>query len=360
MATDLEIKYAHVLFGESKRLNLYRRISSRLKNGVNLDETLDHMYRRASKDGKNPGEVDAIAIGEWLSRIRNGKPFSEAIEGWAPNSERMIVSAGEKSGFLAENLLSVCKVVESNSRMKMAILGSLVKPVMLLLAAIAVMMIFGLKVIPMFTKLSNPATWSGAAYSLYVVSNFVKSVWLWISLGIGAFVTAIMIISLPRLTGPLRVYLEYIPPWSIYKLFMGSSFIVALAALLKSGEPLQKSMMDLRRGANPWLAERLDGAMAGVRAGMNFGVALDRAGHKFPDVELIEDIVIYSNQGGFDDALDKIGREWLEEGVERVEKYAGILNGLATLAMGIVVAWIVYGVFGLQQAVTDSMQMMAR
>lgn len=360
MATNLERKFAKLLFTEGKRLSVYRRLASLVRNGTNVDDAVAYLYKRASNNGAKPGEPDAVVFSDWLNRIRNGKPFSEALGEWAPISERMIIAAGEKSGLLVENLLSVCDVVESNKRMKRAVISSLFQPVMLCLASIGVLMMFGYKVIPMFAQISSPETWKGAAYSMYLASSFVKSIWLWVFLGSIVVGVVLIIFSLTRLTGPVRVVLDKIPPWSTYRLWVGSGFILSLSAMIKSGEPIQRSMQDLRKTASPYLRERIDAGLAGLKMGQNLGIALEKAGHDFPDREVIEELVIYSNQSGFDAALEIIGRDWLEKGVKVVETQSAVMNGIAKGLMGAVVAWIVVGTFGLQDAISDSVTSMSR
>lgn len=358
MSSPTNKKFAKLLFSEEKRLKVYRKLASLIKNGTGVDDAVDYLYRRASQNGKNPGNADAVVFGDWLRHIRNGRPLHEALHEWAPNGERMIIAAGERGGALAANLTAVCEVVESNRKMRGAILSSVYYPVMLMAAALGVVSMFGIKVIPMFAKISNPETWSGAAYSMYVVSQFVTSIWIWVFFATMIGLLWAVLWSLPRLCGRPRVYLDKVMPWSIYRLWVGSGFIKSLEALVRSGEPIQKAMMELRKNASPYLKERLDAGITGMKAGHNLGVALERSGYQFPDKEIIEDLVLYAEQSEFDVALEIIGREWLANGVKIVEARANLLNVMAKAAMGLVVVWIVYGTFGLQNTMSDAMTSM--
>lgn len=359
MATPSQIKFAKLMFGKSERLSSYKKIASLVGNGIPIDQALTQLYKRASKNGTKNEEPQAIVFGDIIVGIRNGKSLAESMRNWAPVNERMIISAGEKSGDLVVALRSVCEVSESSSKMMGAVMGSVLYPIALLAAAIGVLMMFGIKVIPMFAKVSNPEEWGGAAYSMYWVSEFVKGPWLWVDLGVLFAAVITIIVTLPTLRGPIRVKLDRIPPWSTYRIFMGSGFVLSLSALIKAGVPLQKALLELRANANPWLKERIDGGINGAKAGLNLGVAFDRAGHGFPDKEIIEELIIYSNQSGFDAALEIIGREWLIGGVKVVESQAAILNGVAKMLMGLLVAWIVYGTFALQNQIADSVQRMS-
>ena len=57
----------------------------------------------------------------------------------------------------------------------------------------------------------------------------------------------------------------------------------------------------------------------------------------------------------FEEALDNMANEWLEESVIVIEEKAGILNMVALLAVGGVIAWAVMGTFEMQDQITSGM-----
>lgn len=113
---------------------------------------------------------------------------------------------------------------------------------------------------------------------------------------------------------------------------MGSGFMVSVGSMIKSGMAIPAILRMLRRGASPWYVERLSRASYHVNNGRNLGEALHQAGHNFPDVETVQDLRAYASLTGFDDTLDKLGTEWLEEFIEKVQQrdlyYAKCCYGL--------------------------------
>jgi hypothetical protein len=70
----------------------------------------------------------------------------------------------------------------------------------------------------------------------------------------------------------------------------------------------------------------------------------------------IEDVKkIISELDNFEEALDNLANEWLEESVYMIEEKAGILNMVALLTIGAVVAWAVMGTFEMQDQITSGM-----
>ena len=57
----------------------------------------------------------------------------------------------------------------------------------------------------------------------------------------------------------------------------------------------------------------------------------------------------------FEEALDNLANDWLEESVYMIEEKAGILNMVALLSVGAVIAWAVMGTFEMQDQITSSM-----
>lgn len=53
--------------------------------------------------------------------------------------------------------------------------------------------------------------------------------------------------------------------------------------------------------------------------------------------------------------MDKLANDWLEESVYVIEQKASVLNMVALLSVGGVIAWAVMGVFQMQDQITSSM-----
>ena len=96
---SIEVYYAKMVcrMSNNARLKTYRKIASLMSNRFSLMNALDRLHDSASNGGKNPGEPMAIAIASWARALQNGLPFSEALKGWAPDRERLMLSVGDVS-----------------------------------------------------------------------------------------------------------------------------------------------------------------------------------------------------------------------------------------------------------------------
>lgn len=352
---DVEIFFAKAQFNGEVRVKFYRKLSSLLTNGVPAMQALELLYARASNNGKSRGAPLAVVLESIIQVVRSGGSLASGLKVWVPTAEGMLLQAGERSGSLEEAMISACEVMDSGTRMKAAVKGGVTYPAILFMAAMGVLLLFGLKVIPEFARVADPKSWTGVAAMMYVMSNAVQ-VYTIPGFGAIAAVIAVIMSSLPRMTGAMRIKLDAFPPYSIYRISVGSGFMISLSALVKAGVPLEKALQELRATATPYLSERIQATIMGLRSGVNFGEALNRAGHKFPDQEIIDDITIYASLSGFDKAMETVAKEWLEKGVEDVNAKAKALNGAAMGFMGGVIGFLVYGMIAIQQIIASGVQ----
>lgn len=342
----LEQRYAKMQFGDKPRLNLYRKFAKMLVQGVPLLKVVED-YRQRVIDSDGKGAPLAVMLGAWEKEISSGIPLGTVLQDWVPESERMIIAASENAGKLEKGLLSAATMSASGAKIASVIKGGLAYPFAVLAMALGYVYIFGTKVIPEFVDIIDPNTWAPLAYSLYVMSVFVQTKFIYLVAGLISFV-ALLFVLMPIWTGRLRVIADRYPPFSVYRMLRGSGFLVAFSALIGAGVTIEKALDKLRPGASRWLAERIDAVQLLVKSGSSFGAALRDAGHQFPAKELVDDLVVYSMYSGFDQALETLVEEWMTEGVERITTLMKAINSIAILVLGLIVVWLVGGFFGIQ------------
>ncbi len=350
MQIDVVRWWARLQFNAAARIHLYRKIDKMLSNGLPLLKILEELHDRASDQGRRPSEPMALVLDDCRRMVQNGGLLSEALGGWAPKTEQMIIMAGERAGCLPTTLSAVVEVVQSGKKIKSVIVGGVSYPIAVMTLILMYMYIFGTRVIPQFALVTDPTKWQGAAKSLYVMSQLVQN---WMAIIVVALVAVLvtMVVSMPRWCGNVRVLFDNFVPYSIYRLIAGSSFLMAFSALQVAGVTVEKSLVRLSDDAQPWLRERIEGALLGVKSGLNCGEALRNAGYGFPSKEIIDDLCVYAEYRGFADALRVMADEWMEEGVETVAMQMKVLNGVSIVLLAIVIGWLVTGFFGIQHEI---------
>lgn len=351
----IEIKYAQIicLFSNKTRLKIYRKLASLMANRFSLMDALDLLYNGASDNGKNPYEPMAIAIVSWMKTLQNGLTFADALRGWAPGRERLMLSTGDVSN-LESALLNLIKVTEGSTKMIRPIVGAIAYPAFLMMMSILILYAIGVYMVPPMQEAAPNVKWTGTARDLVDVSEWIQVYWA-IAFSILPVTMLVIYATIGIWTGKVRVIFDRCPPWSLYKIFTGISWLLAMAALIKGGTPVSSAMSTLRRDANKYLREKIDKALRFINNGDNLGQALYKTELEFPDKEIISDLAVYSELDNFEEAIDNLANDWLDESVYVIEQKAEILNMIALLSIGGIIAWAVMGVFDMQDQITSNM-----
>lgn len=344
----LSAKFARFSFSSDSaaRRRIWLKLAKLIENGVQIRTAIETMRERRMKmKGKNDNLV--LAYGDWINEINNGKRFSDAIAGWVAPEERMLIASGEQSGRLESALRSTVTLIESGKQIQGAVLRGLLYPVVLLALSFGIMYLFGYKIIPAFSKVVPEDKWTGIAASMVDVSHFVQN-WLWL---VAAFVIVLFVaffVSLPIWVGAARVKFDSYAPYSIYRIVKGSTWMIAFSALVEAGVRAENALQMLAQNATPWLSERIEGCLAGMRNGYTVGDSLARAGHGFPDIEVIDDLGVYSSLSSFDQALAIIGREMMSTGIESVQKSMVIVFNVGLVVVALLLSWMISGMLAMQ------------
>lgn len=353
MASKIGEKFVKIQFNGKMRLSIYRKLTKFLANGVPLPQALDIMWGFASEDGKNPKKTQAVVLDAWRKNVRNGLSFARAIDGWVPEKDRTVIDAGESAGSLDMAIENAVFIHEGGKKIRAAIISGLAYPFFLVAIALGFMAMFGTQVVPAFEQILPRESWTGAGASMALLSDFVNN-YLVLSIGGFAVIITLIVFSLPRWTGRTRVFIDKIPPYSIYRLSSGAGFLLSISSMVKAGIPIPAAMRILQKGSSPWFREKISVTLGYINNGQNLGEALHRTKFDYPDKETVNDLRAYASLDGFDETLEKLGIEWMEESVDKIKAQAGVMKNLSFIILGGVFMWIASGIFALQQQIADA------
>lgn len=348
---DIELRFNQFQFksGLASRLKLWRKLSKLLGNNVPIKKALESMLESRLRVSKT--DTIAIAISAWLVSTNNGVRFSVAIDGWVSDNEIMLLSAGEQSGSLRGALESCVKLMVSGKKIKSTIISGITYPAFLIMMAFGVLLLFGYKVIPVFSAIVGDDKWTGMAGMMVSISHWVQNYLVFAAIAV-IVIIAVFFWTLPRWVGKYRVIADRYVPWSVYRMIQGSAWMIALAAMIDAGMRIETALDEMRKRANPWLASRIASCLVGMRSGFTVGESLSNSGMEFPDREIIDDLVVYSSLSGFDDALKKIGDEWLEDGVDRIKGVMAVLFSMFVVLDAGILAFMFAGMLAMQLQLT--------
>lgn len=338
-------------FNAKARERLYKKLSQLLKNGVSLDRALEQI---AGIEEKRRHTATAAVMRRWRNSIENGMNFGQCISPFVPSSESLLLETGGNSGRLMESFLNAAESVAQQRRVKSAIISAGSYPVLLILVLIAMLVMMSYNIIPAFAEVLPLDQWQGMSKSVADFANAIRENGLYYFGTIVAFVFLVSF-SLPRWRGSTRMFVENIPPWSIYRMWQGSSFLLSLASLMASGVKIDDNALKrLSARASPYLKERIFAVARQLTSGLNLGEAMARTGFKFPEEELIDDLRVYATLKGFEDNLTAITREWVGEVEGKVTAAMKVLNTVALVLIAVTLGVLISSIFGVVQQIQDS------
>jgi len=336
------------------RIDFYEGFQNLVENGINVNDSLKELNKIWSYGGKKPDEPLAIVTRDLMIQLSNGTPLSRALSRWVPYEEASLLAAGEQGARLVQACDDIVRVIIAKQQIIGAVASAVVYPAFLSVPLSMLLWMVATKMIPPMARVSNPENWSGAAMALYQLANFVTNFGAIAVVVLITLITA-FVVSLPRWTGSVRMVFDRGPFYSTYRMVHGSTFLLNLAVMMRANIAPYAALEMLGEYANPWLKERIRGALYGGRMGSNLGVALDDAGHNFPDKKAIQFIRILAAREGFSDAINNYSERWLKTSIKRIQHMAKISFTVAILLLGSVMALVVVGTQDIQTNFEQSM-----
>lgn len=347
------ISFKRLSFGNASKIRFYNNIAMLLENRVQIVDAIAQILAIMEKR-KRGNSTEAKVARCCYNAMLEGQSFSEGIQEWVTTSEMAIISAGELSGELDKALLDVINLISGIGKIRSALTGAMIYPVVLIAMLSILLHIISDSLVPKLAAVSSPDTWEGAAYALYKISDWTSSY------GLPALATLIIsviyiVITMPVFTGRIRLYLDKIPPWKLYKDINGCVFLLNLAMLLKSGVKLHESLELLQAKAESrWLSSRLHEITRGISDGLSLGEAMDESPYGFPDEESICYMQLLCEIPGFETALGGFAAHWLEKTVVKVKKAAAAFLLAAIVTMGTTLGLVVLAISGIESAIQQS------
>ncbi|AZC24837.1 type II secretion system F family protein [Pseudomonas sessilinigenes] len=368
---DWVARFYAAQFGKKERIQFYESLMGVLEDGISIEVALETVQKAFSNDGKELHPV-SIVCSEIAMSVRGGKSLAQSCRRRLPYEEVSLIETGEETGKLVQAFRDCVRIIEIRQRIARLIQSVVAMPSLTWSLMWALLYVIALWMVPSMTKRSDPDAWTGVPALLYHLSNLVSHYGFFI---LGSVVIVILTatltlpvfcglaleptsptwkIQLSRILQKARLNLESAPPWSIYKVLHGSIFLMNMSVMLRSGINQLDALTILKRGAPPWLRERLDAIHYGVRSGKNFGQALKLAGHKFPDAMAIHYLEVLAVRKGFAESMERFASRWLEQTLRKVEATSKFLIAFSSVCMGVLMILVVVGIFQMARGVMDS------
>ena len=342
---------ARLSFTARQRCQCWEQVSEQMK-ATHLP--LEYCFKTLTKQAREDRDLLALVYADITARLNEGHSIGRAIAPYAGPEEVMLIDAGQTAGeaALSQGFLKAALLMHKRREIRDLIVRQLAYPCVLFLALGCFLVLIATVIVPMLASLSNPATWQGAGALLYHLATLVTS-WQGLALALTGLVLLLAALcSLPHWTGRLREICDSVPPWSLYRLLTGVSWLYATATLLQTrGMKLGIILRRLLKApeTSRYLRWRLVPVCLADNQGYTLGEALWRSRGHWPDRSLARELRAYAVLPTFNTLLPSLTDKLLKDTMRRVERSTKIINAASLAAIIGLLLLFVAGIFSIQE-----------
>jgi general secretion pathway protein F len=321
-----------------------RQLAVLVHAGVPLVEALTALVEQVDK------EKLKRVLGDVKQRVNEGTSLADALAAHPRVFGELFVNmirAGEHSGALEVVLVRLADFTEAQARLRSKILGTLAYPVLMMIIGSVVLGILFTVVIPRVTKIfqDTKATLPWMTRLLIGFTGFVTQFW-WVLLLLvaGSIWGFLRWRASPAGRARWHRFVLTVPVFGrLARIIAIGRFARTLATLLKSGVPLLVSMDIVKNVVgNVRLAEVIEQARDAIREGESIAAPLKRSGEFPPLVHHM--VAIGERSGALEEMLGNVASAYEGQVDTTVAALTSLLEPLMIVAMGAVVAFIVFSV----------------
>lgn len=354
-------RWAKLSLSGKTRARMYERLARPIASGgMRYEDALANLYKRIAF--RQPDDTVAIVLRTVLYHLSSGDDLDQGLAYFIPLNELLLIQAGAANGNVAKGLFDAANSIKRNKAIVAVSLRATIFPVLILFAVLGCLYIMGAMLVPEFERGMPREEWTGAGVILRYLGNFTAANGFVYLSALCLALLVLVVFSLKRWAGAGRSVADHFPPYSLYKTFTGSAWLLVLSSMSSSGQPVWQSLATIHQVAvnqgNRYVAARTSAVIKSNAKGHDsVANAMEDAGNGFPDHELIADLVLMAGNKDFNKQMSEITNDWIEDRVETVKNTAFLLEILLLILSAILLGAFMFAFFDVQQQFTQSVGM---
>lgn len=332
------------------RISFYEKISSFLTAGVPIMKILDAILTQRMKKKKYRGDKDYLVISEILQNMSAGSRFSDALKPMIPPEEFLLISAGEKSGALAQNIALCVLTIRDTAEITSSVRGAVSTPFIYVAMLLGLFYALGAGMLPTLEDVAPVTDWSASGQTLHALATFIVNYIGYILFTI-FFLIFGLIYSLPNLRTDFRYdYLDNVNPFKMYRTIQATFFLLAFGSLLSSGIKTSESLKFLHENAKPYTKKHIAHMIQRLSSGAQASevIATRFLGDSADDIEL------YGLSGQFDEALINTANHSKKRTKESIEGFSKLFGGIMFGIIGLSAVWGISSFLSISSSIASS------
>lgn len=292
-----------------------------------------------------------LAIEEVKTDIQKGRTLRDALAKHPKVFSKFwvnLVETGEASGHLPSTLGQLANFLETSGSVQRKVVSALVYPAVLTVVATSAIIIFVVKIIPIFSSIFTSFDVELPLLTQMVISfsNIIRHRLPMVVIAIAGFVFVVRKYiqtetgrwNFDRLKLKLPVF------GSLFHIMSISRFTSSLGTLIKSGVPILHSLEIVEKSSGNKLIEKAIGEVKeSVREGKTMTEPLEKTA-LFPPM-VVQMVRVGEEIGELSQMLDRVSKFYEERVATFVERLATLFEPVAIVFMGGIVAILVVSMF---------------
>ncbi len=331
--------------GPDDLILLARQLSTLLESGVPLLRSLNILLK----------QVDSKPLYLVLERIKADVEAGLSLRDSIAKHPKVfskfwvnIVEAGEASGQLPSTLGQLAGYLEASGTFKKKVVSALMYPVILATVSGGAILVFVMKIIPVFTNIFKGFDLELPPITKIVVglSEFLTKYFLFMAIGTGAFVFAFkQYIKTEAGKWQFDSFLLKVPIVGSLILNMSvERFSTGLSTLMKSGCPILLALDIVAKGVgNKPIEKALENIKTSVRDGKTISEQMEK-NPLFPPM-VVQMVSVGEETGQLSKMLEKISTYYAEIVSELVTRLTTVFEPILLVLMGGIIGFLVIAMF---------------
>jgi len=338
--------YLGALTFRNRRRDLYESLLIMLdRSGRASVRTVGEVFQDWAAREKRRGDTVANVYSYIANKAAHS--LAEGLRPFVDNDEYLIIVSGETRGDLMYALRALIENSKAKEEMNKATAGEMILPLVSFLSLVVLSLVFGQEVWPTFMKVIPERFWPG-----YMLPCVYTQIWLRQNWAVVAALPLIWLLykhTQDRWVGRLRLWVDVLPPWSVYRGRLAANTLSMLAALIGAGLTVREAFDQIRSRSDPYLRWHIDWILRRYDAsGENRLDALRTSLFSRQMMDRVEDA---ASGRTFDEALMSVSSRSLSLVVRTLKAQAATAGAIVMLVVGLLFSYVtVCQVFGMQDA----------
>lgn len=169
----------------------------------------------------------------------------------APKSDQMLLAAVDDARDKPDALDKSASAIEFQVRSMKVLALNLATPAIAFPVVGAICLITS-DIVAMIAKSAPPSVWVGFNGFVRQLAEAINDYWPH-TLVVAVAAVIALIVALPRWTGSMRLKVDNLPGFALYRDYNAAVVLSALAMMMSAMKPLVESIEDLKKSGSPWL-----------------------------------------------------------------------------------------------------------